>query len=128
MHLLYPLILSAFLFALGVYGVLARRNAILVLMAIELMLGAVNLNLVAFDAYLRDALHTGQAFALFVITIAAAEVGIGLAIILLVFRQRAGIQVDSLRELRERDDAPEPAVPPAPAPVVPAPAPVRTRR
>jgi NADH-quinone oxidoreductase subunit K len=108
MHLLYPLVLSAVLFSLGVYGVLARRNGILVLMAIELMLGAVNLNLVAFDAYLRDALHAGQVFALFVITIAAAEVGIGLAIVLLVFRQRAGIDIDALRELRERDDAVEP--------------------
>jgi NADH-quinone oxidoreductase subunit K len=77
-------------------------------MAIELMLGAVNLNLVAFDAYVRDALHAGQVFALFVITIAAAEVGIGLAIVLLVFRQRAGIDIDALRELRERDDAVEP--------------------
>jgi NADH-quinone oxidoreductase subunit K len=102
MHLAYPLILSALLFSLGVYGVLARRNAILVLMAVELMLNAVNLNLVAFDAYLRDALHSGQALTLFVITIAAAEVGLGLAIVLLVFRNRATIDVPALEELGER--------------------------
>ncbi len=85
------------------YGVLARRNAIGVLIAVELMLNAVNLNLVAFDAYLRDALHTGQVFALFVITIAAAEVGIGLAIVLLVFRRHGHIAVDALRQLGETE-------------------------
>lgn len=103
MHLAYPVVLSALLFAIGVYGVLARRNAILVLMSVELMLNAVNINLVAFDVWWSDELHTGQVLALFVIVIAAAEVGLGLAIVLLVFRNRGLIAVDSLRELAERD-------------------------
>ena len=84
------------------YGVLARRNAILVLMAVELMLNAVNLNLVAFDAWLRDELLAGQVFTLFVIVIAAAEIGLGLAIVLLVFRHRETTAVDELRRARER--------------------------
>jgi NADH-quinone oxidoreductase subunit K len=104
MHLAYPLVLSALLFAIGVYGVLARRNAILVLMGVELMLNAVNLNLVAFDAYLADVLHSGQALTLFVITIAAAEVGLGLAIVLLVFRQRATVALPQVADLGERPD------------------------
>ena len=88
------LLLSAVLFCLGVYGVLARKNAVLVLMSIELMLNAVNINLVAFGA-LHDAV-AGQVFALFVITIAAAEVGVGLAIVLLIFRNRASIDLDEV--------------------------------
>jgi NADH-quinone oxidoreductase subunit K len=109
MHLLYPLVLSALLFAVGVYGLLARRNAVLVLMSVELMLNAVNLDLVAFDAWLRDTLHSGQVFALFVITIAAAEVGIGLAIVLQVFRLRATVAIDELDDLAEPDAAGHPA-------------------
>lgn len=101
MPLLMPLVVAALLFSIGIYGVLARRNAILVLMSVELMLNAVNLNLVAFDIYLRDELLSGQVFALFIITIAAAEVGLGLAIILLVFRHRATTQLDELDTLRE---------------------------
>ena len=88
------LILSAFLFCVGIYGVLARRNAVLVLMSIELMLNAVNLNLVAFSARLVDV--AGQVFALFVITIAAAEVGVGLAIVLLIYRNRVDINLDEI--------------------------------
>jgi NADH-quinone oxidoreductase subunit K len=101
MPLLMPLVVAALLFAIGIYGVLARRNAILVLMSVELMLNAVNLNLVAFDVWLRDELLSGQVFTLFVITIAAAEVGLGLAIVLLVFRNRATSRLDELAELRE---------------------------
>ena len=95
-----PLVLmfSAFLFSAGVYGVLARRNAVMVLMAIELMLNAVNVNLVAFAAQLGDI--TGQVFALFVIAVAAAEVGIGLAIVILLFRNRATINVDEVNLLK----------------------------
>ena len=104
MPLLMPLIVAALLFAIGIYGVLARRNAILVLMSVELMLNAVNLNLVAFDVWLRDELLSGQVFTLFIITIAAAEVGLGLAIVLLVFRNRATSQLDELLELREELD------------------------
>ena len=101
MHLILPLLLSAVLFALGVYGVLARRNAVAVLMAVELMLNAGNLNFVAFSAAYRDL--TGQLFALFVVVIAAAEVGVGLAIVLLIFRSRDSIAVDTLRALADRD-------------------------
>lgn len=104
MPLLFPVLVAALLFSIGIYGVLARRNAILVLMAVELMLNAVNLNLVAFDVYLRDELLSGQVFTLFVITIAAAEVGLGLAIVLLVYRNRETSQLDELTELREDDD------------------------
>lgn len=101
MHLVYPLILAVLLFCVGLYGVLARRNAILVLMSVELMLNAVNINLVAFDMWLRDTLHAGQALTLFVITIAAAEIGLGLAIVLMVFRNRATSDVSALRDLAE---------------------------
>ena len=86
--------LSAFLFCIGIYGVLARRNGVLVLMSIELMLNAVNINLVAFSARLNDA--AGQVFALFVIAIAAAEVGVGLAIVLLIYRNRVGVNLDEI--------------------------------
>jgi len=101
MHLAYPAVLAALLFSVGVYGVLARRNAILVLMSVELMLNAVNLNLVAFDVWLRDTLHAGQALTLFVIVIAAAEIGIGLAIVLLVYRNRGTSDIDQLTDLAE---------------------------
>ncbi|WP_457028961.1 NADH-quinone oxidoreductase subunit NuoK [Kitasatospora sp. P5_F3] len=99
MHLAYPAVLAALLFAVGVYGVLARRNTVLVLMSVELMLNAVNLNLVAFDVWLRDALHGGQALTLFTITLAAAEIGLGLAIVLLVFRTRHTADIDRLTAL-----------------------------
>lgn len=92
------LIFSALLFSAGVYGVLARRNAVMVLMAIELMLNAVNVNLVAFSAELQDV--AAQIFALFVIAVAAAEVGIGLAIVILLFRNRASINVDEVNLLK----------------------------
>ncbi|MER7999517.1 NADH-quinone oxidoreductase subunit NuoK [Streptomyces sp. NPDC095613] len=118
MHLAYPAVLAALLFATGLYGVLARRNAILVLMSVELMLNAVNLNLVAFDVWLRDTLHAGQALTLFVIAIAAAEIGIGLAIVLMVYRNRGTSDVDRLRDNAEGlDDDTSPDDPTAaPAP------------
>ena len=84
MYLSQFLVLSAVIFAIGVYGVLARKNGVLVLMSVELMLNAVNLNFIAFSAALHQV--AGQVFALFVITIAAAEVGVGLAIVLLLYR------------------------------------------
>ncbi|WP_419863468.1 NADH-quinone oxidoreductase subunit NuoK [Candidatus Poriferisodalis sp.] len=86
------LLLGAVLFAIGVYGVLARRNGVMVLMSIELMLNAVNLNLVAFG--LQHDVVSGQVFALFIIAVAAAEVGVGLAIVLLLYRNRKSIAVD----------------------------------
>ena len=88
------LILSAALFSLGIYGLLVRRNAVLVL------LSGVNINLVVFEAMLRTNEAIGQVFALFVITVAAAEVGIGLAIILMIFRNRQSANVDELDLMR----------------------------
>ena len=107
MHLAYPAVLAVLLFCVGLYGVLARRNAILVLMSVELMLNAVNLNLVAFDVWLRDTLHAGQALTLFTITIAAAEIGIGLAIVLLVYRNRGTSDVDKLTDLADTGTLPD---------------------
>jgi NADH-quinone oxidoreductase subunit K len=107
MHLAYPAVLAVLLFCVGLYGVLARRNAILVLMSVELMLNAVNLNLVAFDVWLRDTLHAGQALTLFTITIAAAEIGIGLAIVLLVYRNRGTSDVDKLTDLADTGILPD---------------------
>jgi NADH:ubiquinone oxidoreductase subunit K len=86
------LFLAAFLFCAGVYGVLARKNAVLVLMSIELMLNAVNINLIAFGAF--KGTITGQIFALCIIAVAAAEVGVGLAIVLLIYRNRRSIDLD----------------------------------
>jgi NADH:ubiquinone oxidoreductase subunit K len=97
-RLFLPLTFSAVLFSTGVYGVLARRNAVMVLMAIELMLNAVNINLVAFSQQLGQL--TGQVFALFVIAVAAAEVGIGLAIVILIYRNRETINVDEVNLLK----------------------------
>jgi NADH-quinone oxidoreductase subunit K len=128
MHAIFPVILSALLFAVGVYGVLGRRNTILVLMSVELMLAAVNLNLVTFDVWYRDQLHAGQVMALFVVAIAAAEAGLGLAIILLVFRHQQTVALDRLRALSDTEPpapVPEPeTLPPPVVPPVPAPPPV----
>ena len=85
------LLLSAVLFCIGVYGVLARRNGVLVLMSVELILNAVNINLIAFGAF-HDNI-AGQVFALFVIAVAAAEVGVGLAIVLLIYRNRRSVDL-----------------------------------
>ena len=96
------IILGAAMFAVGLYGVLTRRNAVLVLASVEVMLASVNINLVAFDTYLAQQVaaespaHTGQVFALFVIALAAAEVGIGIAIVLMIFRNRHSADVDEL--------------------------------
>ncbi|MEY9874346.1 NADH-quinone oxidoreductase subunit K [Streptacidiphilus sp. MAP12-33] len=104
MHLVYPAVLAALLFCVGLYGVLARRNAVLMLMSVELMLNAVNLNLVAFDVWLRDILHAGQALTLFTITVAAAEIGLGLAIVLLIFRNRGTADIDRVGRLADGDE------------------------
>jgi NADH:ubiquinone oxidoreductase subunit K len=96
MPLSFFLVLAAFLFSLGVYGVLARSNAVLVLLSIELMLNAVNINLVAFSAYFNEAGVAGQVFALFIIAVAAAEVGVGLAIVILIFRNRQTAKVEEM--------------------------------
>ena len=92
------LLLAAVLFCIGVYGVLARRNGMLVLMSIELILNAVNINLVAFGAMTDDV--GGEVFALFTIAVAAAEVGIGLAIVLLMYRNRRSIDLSEADLMR----------------------------
>ena len=94
------LVIGALLFSLGVYGLLVRRNAVMVLLAIELMLNAVNINLIAFEAVLRSSEAVGQVFSVFVITVAAAEVGIGLAIVLLIYRNRSTANVDDFDLMR----------------------------
>ena len=97
------LLLGAVLFCIGVYGVIARRNAVLVLMSIELILNSVNINLLAFA--LRNggdsgADPAGQVFALYIIAVAAAEVGVGLALVLLIYRNRRSIALDELSEMK----------------------------
>jgi NADH-quinone oxidoreductase subunit K len=97
MHPVIPYLVAAGLFGLGCYGVLVRRNAILMLMSVELMLNAVNLVLVTADATVRAALpRTGAVFALFVIVLAAAEVGVGLAIVLQLYRLRRTVVLDNI--------------------------------
>ena len=92
------LLLGAVLFCIGVFGVIARRNAVMVLMSVELILNAVNLNLIAFALMNNNV--DGQVFALYVIAVAAAEVGVGLAMVLLVYRNRRSIALDELSEMK----------------------------
>jgi NADH:ubiquinone oxidoreductase subunit K len=94
------LVLSSILFCIGVYGVLARRNAILIIMSVELMLNAVSINMVAFAVYTAPSLFVGIIFAIFIIAIAAAEVGLALGIVLRVFRNRGSANVDEIDSLR----------------------------
>jgi NADH:ubiquinone oxidoreductase subunit K len=95
------LLLGAFLFCTGIYGVLVRRHTVLVLMSIELMLAAVNINLLAFGAFRGgETAVIGQVFALFVLTIAAAEVGVGLAIVLLIYRNLHTSDLDDVELLK----------------------------
>ena len=94
------LVLAAALFAFGVYGLLVRRNIVLILLSVELMLAAVNINFIAFESYLVTADAVGQIFAIFVITVAAAEVGIGLGIVLMIFRNRKSSNIDDLSLMR----------------------------
>ena len=92
------LLFAALLLSIGVYGVIARRNAVMVLMSIEQILNSVNLNLIAFS--LMNGVADGQVFALYVIAIAAAEVGVGLAMVLMIYRNRRSIALDELSELK----------------------------
>jgi NAD(P)H-quinone oxidoreductase subunit 4L len=95
------LILGAVLFAIGVYGVIARKNAVLVLMSIEVILNSVNINLLAFALQRTgESAAAGSAFALFIIAVAAAEVGVGLAVVLLIYRNRRSISLDELSEMK----------------------------
>ena len=100
MELYHVELLSAALFALGVYGVLARRNAVMVLMAVELMLNAVTINAVAYAAFLDPGRLVGQVITVFVITVAAAEVGLAMAIILRLYRVRATANLDEADSMR----------------------------
>lgn len=93
-------VLSAALFCIGIYGVLARRNAVLILLSIELMLNAVNVNLIGIAAFVDKDLFLGQIIAVFVITIAAGEVALALAIILRLYRNRGSVNVDNLNLMK----------------------------
>jgi NADH:ubiquinone oxidoreductase subunit K len=92
------LLLGAILFCIGVYGVIARKNTVLVLMSIELILNAVNINLLTFGALTGDV--AGSVFALFIIAVAAAEVGVGLAMVLIIYRNRASVDLDDVDSMR----------------------------
>jgi NADH:ubiquinone oxidoreductase subunit K len=92
--LVHYLVLSAILFSIGLYGVLAKRNAVVILMCIEIMLNAVNIALIAFSRYVTPLALTGQVFAIFVMAVAAAEAAVGIAIIITIYRNRETINVD----------------------------------
>lgn len=92
------LFLAAVLFCIGVYGVIVRKNAVLVLMSIELILNSVNLNLIAFA--MRNGTADGHTFALYIIAVAAAEVGVGLAMVLLMYRNRRSVGLDELSGMK----------------------------
>lgn len=94
------LTLAAVLFCVGLYGVLTKRNAIIVLLSIELMLNAVNLNLVAFSKYGAQPSLTGQIFSLFSMTVASCEAAVGIAVLIALYRRKATVNVDEYDELR----------------------------
>jgi NAD(P)H-quinone oxidoreductase subunit 4L len=94
------LLLAALLFCIGIYGLITSRNAVRVLMSIELLLNAVNINLLAFSNYLDGEMIRGQVFAVFVITVAAAEAAVGLAIILSIYRNRETVDMEKFNLLK----------------------------
>jgi len=98
--LAWYLIVAALLFCIGLYGVMARRNAVAILMAVELMLNAVNINLVAFWRYLQPDEPVGQVWAIFVLTVAAAEAAVGLALVINVYRSRDSVVAEELDTLK----------------------------
>jgi NAD(P)H-quinone oxidoreductase subunit 4L len=98
--LTHYLVLSAVLFCIGLYGALTRRNAVIILMCIEIMLNAVNISLIAFSSYVVPQLLTGQVFAIFVIVVAASEVAVGLAIVLAIFRHFNDIDTNNINLLK----------------------------
>jgi NADH:ubiquinone oxidoreductase subunit K len=93
-----PLLLSALMFAAGVYGVLVRRHGVMLLMSVELMVNAANINLITFSQVLRD--PVGNILVLFIIAVTAAEVGIGIAIVMMLYRQRSTVAVDDLQLMK----------------------------
>jgi NADH-quinone oxidoreductase subunit K len=98
--LTWYLLVAAVLFCLGLFGVISRRNAVAILMSIELMLNAVNINLIAFWRYLAPEESTGMAWAIFVLAVAAAEAAIGLALIISIYRQRDSVVAEELDTLK----------------------------
>ncbi|NER35255.1 MAG: NADH-quinone oxidoreductase subunit NuoK [Oscillatoria sp. SIO1A7] len=100
LQLEYFLVLAAALFCIGTYGLITSRNAVRVLMSIELMLNAVNLNLMAFSNFVDGATTKGQVFAVFVITVAAAEAAVGLAIVLAIYRNRDTVDMEQFNLLK----------------------------
>ena len=100
MQLQYFLLLAAALFCIGIFGLITSRNAVRVLMSIELLLNAVNLNLMAFSNYLDSTLNKGQVFTVFVITVAAAEAAVGLAIVLAFYRNRDTVDLEQFNLLK----------------------------
>ena len=95
------LLVSTVLFGIGAFGFMARRNAILMLISIELMFNAVNLSLVAFNSFLPPGVHTGAVFALMIMAVAAAEVTVGLALVIAIIRTRQTPEVDQYSDLKE---------------------------
>jgi len=93
-----PLLLSALMFAAGVYGVLVRRHGVMLLMSVELMINAANINLITFSQMLRD--PVGNILVLFIIAVTAAEIGIGIAIVMMLYRQRSTVAVDDLQLMK----------------------------
>jgi NAD(P)H-quinone oxidoreductase subunit 4L len=98
--LTHYLVLSAVLFCIGLYGALTRRNAVIILMCIEIMLNAVNISLVAFSSYIVPLMLTGQVFAIFVMVVAAAEVAVGLAIIFAIYRHFTDIDINNINMMK----------------------------
>ena len=96
----WVLVVSAVLFSLGLYGVLARRNAVMILLAIELMLNAVNLNLIAFAVYMDPEALVGLVFAVFIITVAAAEIGLALAMVMRLYKSRGTVNMDEVNLMK----------------------------
>ena len=96
----WVLLLGAVLFSMGLYGVLARRNAVMILLAVELMLNAVNINFIAFAVYLDPTAMVGMVFAIFIITVAAAEIGLALAVVLRLYRSRRSVNLDQVNLMK----------------------------
>ncbi|MFQ5574058.1 MAG: NADH-quinone oxidoreductase subunit NuoK [Terriglobia bacterium] len=96
----YYLVLGAVVFCIGLFGALTRRNAVMVLISLELMLNAIVLNLIAFSNFVTPATLKGQIFSLFVLVVAASEIGLGLAIVLFLYRKRATIEMEDFTELK----------------------------
>jgi len=100
MSLQHYLVLGAIIFCIGLFGALTKRNAVIVLMCVELMLNAVNITMVAFSSYVVPALLTGQVFAIFIMVVAAAEVAVGIAIILAIYRRLEGIDITRINLMK----------------------------